>query len=312
MTLQTRTPATVEEFLAYKERFKNWGRWGEDDQLGTLNFITREVRRKAAGLVREGRSISCANPIQTRAVQPDEHRNSNPADHRMRVSGTGSGDYIGLSFHGFVNTHIDALCHRFTEADGVMYNGKPISLVTEEGALSHSIDRWNDGIVTRGVLYDIPRMRGTDYVSLDRPVEGWDLEDFAHEHGVEPRPGDAVLIRSGDSPFWAANPGFVFTGPRDGLSTPGVAVSALEFLYEHDAAILVWDLQEAGNHGMPATVPLHEVAIPYMGMTFVDNANLERLADACAAVGRYEFLFTVAPLVVIGGTGSPVNPIATL
>src|SRR5688572_2131665 len=109
MTLQTRTPATVDEFLGYKERFKNWGRWGDDDQLGTLNFITREVRRSAAALVREGRSISCANPIQTRAVQPDENRNNNPADHRMRVSATGSGDYIGLSFHGFVNTHIDAL-----------------------------------------------------------------------------------------------------------------------------------------------------------------------------------------------------------
>ena len=312
MTLQTRTPATVEEFLGYKDRFKNWGRWGDEDQLGTLNFITPDVRRQAAALVREGRSISCANPIQTRAVQPNENRNRNPADHRMRVGTTGSGDYIGLSFHGFVNTHIDALCHRFTEANGVMYNGKPISLVTDEGALSHSIDRWNDGIVTRGVLYDIPRMRGEDYVSLDRPVEGWDLEDFAREHGVEPRAGDAVLIRSGDAPFWAANPDFVFTGPSEGLTTPGVAVSVLEFLYAHDAAILAWDLQEAGNHGLPATVPLHEVAIPYMGMTFVDNANFERLSEVCAETGRYEFLFTIAPLVVLGGTGSPVNPIATL
>lgn len=312
MGMATRTPATVEEFLGYKQRFNNWGRWGDHDQFGTLNFITPEVRRGASALVREGRAISCANPIQTRAVQPAEHRNNNPADHQMRISATGSGDYIGLSFHGFVNTHIDALCHRFTEANGALYNGKSISLVTETGALSHSIDQWRDGVVTRGVLYDIPRMRGADYVSLDRPVEGWDLEDFARTHGIEPRAGDAVLIRSGDAPFWSANPDFVFTRPNDGLSTPGVAVSALEFLYEHDAAILAWDLQEAGNHGLPATVPLHEVTIPHMGMPMLDNANFERLAEACAETGRYEFLFTVAPLVVMGGTGSPVNPIAML
>ena len=309
MTLETRTPPTVEEFLDYKRRFSNWGRWGDDDQFGALNFITPEVRRSAAALIREGRAISCANPIATRAVVPDEHRNPNGADHRMRVSATGSGDYLGLSYHGYINTHLDALCHRFTGENGQLYNGKPISLVTEEGARSHSIDNWRDGIVTRGVLYDIPKLRGTDYVTVDRPVEGWELEDFAREFGVEPRPGDAVLIRSGDAPFWAANPDFEFTRP---LSTPGVSSSALEFLHAHDAAILAWDMQEAGGHGLPATVPLHEVAIPHMGMTFVDNANFERLAEACAELGRHEFMFSVAPLVVIGGTGSPVNPLVML
>ncbi len=308
MSMATRTPPTPQEFEDYKRRFSNWGRWGADDQSGTLNFITPEVRRHAAALVREGRAISCANPLATRAVVTSESRNPRPVDHQMRVGPTGSGDFIGISYHGFVNTHIDALCHRFTRADGELYNGKPISLVTEQGAQSHSIERWRDGIVTRGVLYDIPRMRGMDYVTHARPVEGWDLEDFAREHGIEPRAGDAVLIRSGYTPFWAANPDFKF----EMMNTPGVGSSVLEYLFAHDAAILVWDLQEAGGHGLPATVPLHEVAIPFMGMTFVDNANFERLAEACAETGRYEFLFTVAPLVVIGGTGSPVNPIATL
>lgn len=309
MSMATRTPVTQAEFEDYKRRFNNWGRWGPDDEFGALNFITPEVRRAAAALVREGRAVSCANPIATSAVWPDTNRNPNPADHRMRLSPTGSGDYIGLSYHGFINTHIDALCHRFTGPDGQLYNGKPNALVTEDGARSHSIDRWRDGVITRGVLYDIPRLRGTDYVTLDRPVEGWELEECARRFGFQARPGDAVLLRSGDASFWAANPDFVFTRP---LSTPGVGSTVLEYLYAHDVSILAWDMQEAGSHGLQATVPLHEVAIPYMGMTFVDNANFERLSEACAELGRYEFLFTVAPLVVMGGTGSPVNPIATL
>ncbi|MBM3139905.1 MAG: cyclase family protein [Chloroflexi bacterium] len=308
MTLATRTPPTAEEYLAYKQRFNNWGRWGRDDQLGTLNHITEETRRAAAALVRVGRSVSCANPIATRAVVASERRNPNPADHRMRVGPASSGDYIGVSYHGFVNTHIDALCHVFTGEGGELYNGRPASLVTEDGARSNSVDFWRDGIVTRGVLYDIPKMRGTPHVTLDRQVEGWDLEDFAKQHGVTPRAGDAVLIRSGCDPFWAAHPDFEFSFPPN---TPGVGASILEYLHAHDAALLGWDLQEAANQHLPGRIPIHEVAIPHMGMPLLDNANFERLSAMCAEVGRYEFLLVIAPLVVIGGTGSPVNPIAT-
>ncbi len=308
MTLATRTPPTPEEYLAYKERFNNWGRWGEDDQLGTLNHITPDGRRAAAALVREGRSVSCANPIATRAVVPDERRNGRPADHQMSVSPWSSGDYIGVSYHGFVNTHIDALCHIFTGEGGQIFNGRPASLVTDEGAKSNSVDFWRDGIVTRGVLYDIPRMRGIPHVALDAPVQAWDLEDFAQQHGIEPRAGDAVLIRSGHDPFWLANPSHQFAFPPN---TPGVGASVLEFLHAHDAALLGWDLQEAADQGLPGRIPIHEVAIPHMGLPLLDNANFERLSETCAALGRYEFLLTVAPLIVVGGTGSPVNPIAT-
>ena len=180
--------------------------------------------------------------------------------------------------------------------------------MTEDGARSNSVDYWRDGIVTRGVLYDIPRMRGADYVELGQPVEGWDLVDWAAQQGVEPRARDAVLIRSGGDPFWAANPDFEFSFP---FNTPGVAPSVIEYLYEHDAALMGSDLQEAGGHGYPARIPVHEIAIPHMGLPLLDNANFERLADVCAELGRYEFLFVIAPLVVEGGTGSPVNPIAT-
>ena len=132
MSLADRTIPTPEEFDAYKERFSNWGRWGEDDQLGTLNHISEDVRQQAAGLVQTGRSVSCARPLATEQVLSGR-RNESPADHRMNIGGMGSSDYIGVSYHGFANTHIDALCHIFT-ADGRLYNGRPKSDVTEDGA----------------------------------------------------------------------------------------------------------------------------------------------------------------------------------
>ncbi|HAC18470.1 MAG TPA: hypothetical protein DCF78_07810 [Dehalococcoidia bacterium] len=264
-------------------------------------------------MVQDGRTVSCSNPLATSAVVPDERRNGRPADHIMSVGPSASGDYVGVSYHGFVNTHIDALCHIFTgdaNEGGRLYNDRDPALVTETGALTNSVDNWRDGIVTRGVLYDIPRMRGQDYLETDNPVEGWDLEDWAKSVGIEPRDGDIVLVRSGSDKFWAANPDFEFSFPPN---TPGNAPSIIEYLYDTNASMLGWDLQESGHqhYEYPARIVIHEVVIPHMGMPLLDNANFERLAEVCAETGRYEFLLTIAPLVVNGGTGSPVNPIAT-
>jgi kynurenine formamidase len=213
-----------------------------------------------------------------------------------------------VSYHGFANTHIDALCHIYTD-DGLLYNGHPRSAVTPAGALHGSIDQWRDGIVTRGVLYDVPGFRGVPYVRADAPVHGWELEDIARAEGVQPQSGDAVLVRMGLTEFWAANPGF-----EPPWHAPGLHASALEFLYEHEAALLGWDLMEAPGqewYGAPS-LPIHSIAIPYMGLPLLDNANFDALADACVESGRYEFLLTIAPLIVVGGTGSPVNPLAIL
>ncbi|MEX0751073.1 MAG: cyclase family protein, partial [Dehalococcoidia bacterium] len=149
----------------------------------------------------------------------------------------------------------------------------------------------------------------TGYVTDDAPVHGWELEDIAREQGVTPQGGDAVLVRMGLAAFWAANPDF-----EPPWLAPGLHASALEFLYEHDAALLGWDLMEAPGqeaYGAPA-LPIHSIAIPYMGLPLLDNANFDALAEACAAAGRWEFMLTIAPLVVLGGTGSPVNPIAVM
>ena len=313
MGLSDRKPVTAAEYLGYKSRFNNWGRWGESDQSGTLNHIDRSSVLGAVNLIETGETVSCANPIATREVVQDPKRNPRPADHEMSVTQTGSGDYIGVYYHGYVNTHIDSLCHFFTESvenDGKLYNGADPSLITESGAKTHSVDNWSSGIVTRGVLYDIPELRGTDFVEYEQPVEGWDLQDWADQVGVTPRKGDAVLIRSGYSAFWAANPDHEITSPP---KTPGNAPSILEYLYETDASLLGWDLQETGfrSDQYPARIAVHEVAIPHMGMPLLDNADFDALAEACKRNGRYEFHITIAPLVIKGGTGSPVNPIVT-
>ncbi len=305
MSLADRTIPTPEEFDAYKERFSNWGRWGEDDQLGTLNHISEDVRQQAAGLVQTGRSVSCARPLATEQVLSGR-RNESPADHRMNIGGMGSSDYIGVSYHGFANTHIDALCHIFT-ADGRLYNGRPKSDVTEDGALNNSVDFWRRGIVTRGVLYDVTRHRGVVHVSFDKPVHGWELADIADAEGVQPGSGDAVLVRCGATEFWTANPDF-----EPVWQAPGLHASTLEFLYETDAALLGWDLMEApeqDQYKAPA-MPIHSTAIPYMGLPLLDNADFDELATVCAELGRWEFQLVIAPLYVKGGTGSPVNPIA--
>lgn len=298
---------TREQYEVYRQRFNNWGRWGEGDQLGTLNHITADTRRRAAGLVRSGRTVSLARPLATERVLPG-HRNQRPADHRIETGGFGCSDYVGVSYHGFANTHIDGLCHIFT-TDGRMYGGRPKSDVTPDGALNNSVDHWRGGIVTRGVLYDVVRHRGVPHVTAGRPVHAAELEEIAKAEGVTPEPGDAVVVRMGAAAFWAANPAF-----EPVWGAPGLHATAMEFLYAHDAALLCWDLMEApGQDALQApSLPIHFVAIPYMGMPLLDNADLEDIAAACAEEGRWEFMLTIAPLVVIGGTGSPVNPIAVL
>ena len=312
MTLADRTPPTAEEYDAYRTRFSNWGRWGDDDEFGTLNHVTADVRRASAQLVQEGRSISLSRPLDTAAGPANPY----PAHHFVGVEGSGSMmDYFGMFIHGFTQTHIDALCHLSVEEGGAFWNGKEFGHSHMPAEHTGTIDYWRDGIVTRGVLYDIPRLRGVEYVAPGAPVHGWELEDAAAAQGIEPAAGDAVLIRSGRNAYYAA------TGERPGFGCPaGVHASCIEFLYEHDASLLVWDMQDApiADQGIPNPLPIpvplhvHHIVIPYMGMPIVDNADFEALAVECARLGRYEFQLVIAPLVIPRGTGSPVNPLVVL
>jgi kynurenine formamidase len=313
MSLAQRTGPTAEEYAGWRERFCNWGRWGDDDELGTLNFITPEVRAAAARLVQSGESVSLARPIDTFASPANPY----PATHSIALEGSGGmADYVGLYIHGFTQTHIDSLCHLPT-ADGRYWNGKPIGSRGMPATHSGTIDFWRSGIATRGVLYDIPRLRGTEYVQPGEPVMGWELADAAAAEGVEPQAGDAVIIRSGRYRYDELHPD---QGPTFGCPT-GVHASAVEFLYGTNASLLCWDWQDAPTdqqggvpNPMPYAIPLHvhHMVIPYMGMPIIDNADLEDIAQACSRAGRWAFQFVVAPLVVPWGTGSPVNPLAVL
>jgi kynurenine formamidase len=310
MGLHDRTPPTAEDYARYPERFSNWGRWGPDDQVGTINHITLDVRKAAAALVRDGRAVSLSLTIG----DPPRASLRSGFEQEMQIGEAGSGDRLLIRFHGWSITHLDALCHMFTGPGGQLYNGRPSSDVTEGGALSGNVQAFANGIITRGVLYDVLRFRGTPYVTLDTPVHGWELQDIAAAQGITPRAGDAVVIRSGAGAFYAAHPQFG-NGMADAM--PGVHASAVEFLYETDAALVVWDLLESGSTGIPSrlrdgmdAIPMHEICIPFMGMPMLDNADLEALSATCSELGRYEFMLFVAPLVVKGGTGSPVNPIA--
>ena len=312
MSLSNRTPPTEVDYAAYRERYRNWGRWGDEDELGTLNHITPATRRAASELVREGRTVSLSRPLDTKAGPANPY----PAHHFVGTPGSGGIiDYVGMFIHGFVPTHIDALCHLPT-TEGTTWRG--VALDKSRLPVEHSgtIDFWRSGIVTRGVLYDVPRHRGTVSVVPGKPVHGWELADIAEASGIEPRPGDAVIIRSGREPFWESRPDEPTTS-----SVAGVHASCIEFLYETDAAMLVWDMQDAptADQGIPnpgrsqaTAVHVHHILLPYMGMPIVDNVDAEELATLCDELGRWEFQLVVAPLDIPGGTGSPVNPIAIL
>ena len=312
MGLIERTPPTVDEYRAYPARFSNWGRWGDDDELGTLNHITDDARRAAAALAIEGRTVSLSRSVDTFSGPANPY----PAHHFVAMEGSGGMlDYFGMFIHGVTQTHIDALSHlgAHDHGSGVYWNGKPFGPLRMPSERSGTIEHWRRGIATRGVLYDIPRLRGTTWVEPDAPVHGWDLVDAAAACGVEPRRGDAVVIRCGRGAFEAAHPDRAEFG-----SPSGVHASCIEFLADTEAAVLVWDWQDAptAQQGLPNPLPIdhplhvHNVVLPYLGMPIVDNADLEPIAGTCQELGRWEFLLTIAPLVIEGATGSPVNPIA--
>jgi kynurenine formamidase len=284
----------------------NWGRWGADDQRGAINLIDARKRCEAAALVRTGRTVSLSRDYPKGPAA----NNPRPAQHYMRVETKGdrggySADYYGIDYHGFAATHVDALCHVWDE-NGAWNGRDPSNFLTSEGATWGGIENWRDGVTTRGVLFDVPAHRGSPYVRDGSPVQGEELRVMADEENVALRPGDAIVVYSGRGAYerdhgpWASGP-----------MRPGLDASCLWFIRESDCSVLVWDMMEMGprSHDGPVPFTLHGGISSY-GMALVDNARLEDLAVACSEEGRYEFMLTFAPLPVVGGTGSPVNPIA--
>jgi kynurenine formamidase len=304
---------TQQDIDRWLKEQSNWGRWGKDDQKGTLNLITASKKKQAAALVKEGFSVSLARNMDTQTAV------DNPAgafeDVMIRDGSTGNGvsDRISVAYHEGVTTHIDALGHRLV--NGTMYNGYPRKdYVTMQGGLTRdSIINMKDGVFTRGILMDIPRLKGVPYLEPSTPIYVEDLEAWETQAGIKVTKGDAIFIRTGRWVRRAKLGPWVVTERQAGLDA-----SVIPWLKKRGVALIG---SEAALSVRPApsttqinnpddSHPAHDFALYGLGMPVIDSCDLDALAEAAAARKRWEFLLTAAPLAMPNGAGSPINPIA--
>jgi kynurenine formamidase len=316
MTAGRSVPAQ-EEVLGYFSTLSNWGRWGEDDEFGTLNHITDDVRLAAARAVRHGRGVSCGWEV---AVPDDMDRSTTTCPCAADMPGAEnmparfhadrrwgfSNERLGIMFHGNTITHVDSPCHIFW--DGTMYNGRPHSLVdTATGSAWAAVTAAANGIVTRGVLLDIARVRDVPWLEPGLGVFPDDLEEAERRQGVRVRPGDAVLLRTGYGRLRHE------TGESSGFTQAGWHVSCLPWLHERQVALIgadtPQDVQPSGYDEV--LMPVHAVGLVAMGLWLLDNCDLETCATTAAELDQWDFHLAVAPIRFAGTSGSPVNPIAT-
>ena len=304
---QTLTSSDVKGLF---EKLSNWGRWGKDDERGALNFITNQKRAAAARLVQTGESVSMALPLAT-IPAPD---NPSPVTHLMVQAGADSreqplpysGDYFAIAPHGMANTHIDALCHVFW--NNKMYNGFDASEVGSQGAKKCAIDITRSGIVSRGVLLDIARLKKVDWMEPREKILPEDLDAAEKAQKVRVEEGDVLLVRTGRAAMRKQKGGW--DPMRVGL--PGLDAACLPWLHERRVAVLgcdaVSDVVPSGYDGVP--LPVHVGTLVAMGIHLIDNADLDAVSATSVRLGRNEFMFSMAPLVLERGTASPVNPLA--
>jgi kynurenine formamidase len=304
---QSSHPATKADFDKWMKQLSNWGRWGKDDQRGTINLITPAKVKQAAALVKSGLTVSLERRLNTEKAAD----NGNPFTHTMTntgenpVAGAYAMDRYEISYHGYGHTHMDALGHAFL--NGRMYNGYPQSLVTKQGAARNDIAAFQSGLVTRGVIVDIPRLKGVPYLEPGQAIYVEDLEAWEKKTGVKIGSGDAVFVRTGR---WARRDA---QGPWNaGQTLAGLHVSVVPWLKQRDIAILGGD---GASDVAPSQVegvvqPVHFLMLIALGTPLFDNCDLEGVAETAARLNRYEFMFSAAPLAVPGGTGSPINPVA--
>ena len=301
------TQADIERLM---EELSNWGRWGPDDQLGAANLITPAKRLEAIALATEGITVSLEHRLLT------DEADDVPLPFERRMLGVpdltiepplmrGVSDNYNISYHGYSHSHIDSLCHILYK--GQMYNGVSQETITEEGCSNASIANLQGGIVTRGVLFDIPRLKGVPYLEPGTPIYMEDLEAWEGMAGVTVRPGDAIFIRTGR---WARRSD---VGPwAIAQQAAGLHASTMPWVKARDVSFLGSD---AAADVVPSRVdgvrlPVHMLTIVAMGVDLFDNQDLEELAETAAEQNRWEFMLVAAPLAVETGTGSPINALA--
>ena len=302
-----------EDYLRWTKELSNWGRWGPADERGTLNLITAEKMKLAAALVKTGVSISLAELQVPNVDDPASPYSGKPyvmtmnlRDFEQRASkerfSSPPPEDLGMSAHGG-RTHIDSLAHMFYEGRG--YNGISYKEVTEKGAAKNAVDRMRSGIVTRGVLIDIPRLKKVPYLDSDARVYPADLDAWERMAGVKVSAGDALFVRVG---HWARRKA---TGEHAERSA-GLDPTVIPWLKARDVAVMG---SEAVHDVMPnrdglGPAPVHWFALTFLGMSLMDYLDLDQLSEVAAQQKRWEFLVVIAPMPIKGATGSPVNPIA--
>ena len=304
------SPMSRPEFDALFARVNNAGRWGERDERGTLNYITPEVRRAAAAEVKKGITVSLAREMIS-GVPPGGF---GPIKVEMLVVsdsalGPSDGSVIwaaeqtSLFYHGWAYTHIDALSH-MPAYRGRGYNNAALEHAPPVGQNRNSVATMRDGLIARGVLVDLPALKGVSHVPPGGAIMASDFEAWEKRSGVQIRSGDVVLVRSGRWSTAAQN--------AKVERSAGVHPTAAAWLHARGAAALG---DESGTDTSPSAVaginsPLHVLALVAMGMPLIENLDLEQLAVEADAQQRWTFLLIIAPLRIRGATGSAVNPIA--
>ncbi|WP_106399469.1 cyclase family protein [Actinocorallia populi] len=318
MTLDRTDPEG--EIAKAAEKYSNWGRWGDDDVLGTVNFLTEAKRREGAALVRRGVSFSLAQSFDMNGPQKGWRRRTNPV-HTMLDTGTdaalgnqgfphgigGADDVIAMPLQ--CSTQWDGLGHIFDH--GRAWNGRPAEkVVTSDGDLVTGIETLAAPIVGRGVLLDVGRVIGTDGELPDGfAITEEHLVATAEAHGVAVGRGDIVCVRTGQLAR-ARRDGW---GDYAGGPAPGLSFTSAGWLHRTEIAAIAtdtWGFEVRPNEFDEAFQPLHQVAIPNMGLLIGEMWDLEALAADCAEDGVHEFFLTAPPLPVTGAVGSPVNPLA--
>lgn len=302
----TVTPA---DYLRWRTELRNWGRWGPNDQKGTANLITPSKVQEATKLVKAGLVVSMSHAVpQAVAADVGEaqvfHRTTNA------VGATGTTDNYQVSYHGLAVGHTDAFCHFFFE--GQMYNGYSVkdSITPETGCTQGSIMARRDGIVTRAVLYDMPQLKGVDWIEPGTPITRADLEAWERKAGVKVGPGDVIMLYVGRWKRRAA------LGPHAG-QVAGFYADTIPFFKARDIAFAGHDFNIDWNprpgwgpeQNIPGN-PIHQALLVWLGVGIVENLDLEQVVETARRLKRYEFMMTFAPIPVEGGTGSPVNPLA--
>ncbi|MEU6374455.1 cyclase family protein [Streptomyces sp. NPDC046909] len=303
------------EFHEIAKRVNNWGRWGADDEIGTLNLITDEVVREAAAEIRTGRRVPLSLPLKEDGVQTGVIPGRvNPLHTMVQINqeifGPGtvacSDDAVTMGLQAA--THWDALTH--VSHSGVLYNGRPAGSITPHGGAEFSgIDKARH-IVSRGVLLDVARARGTSRLGGSYAVTPEDLEAAEALAGTRVRAGDIVLVRTGQIQVYLGGDKHAY-----GFPSPGLSIRTPEWFHARDVAAVANDtltFEIFPPEVEDLWLPVHALDLVEMGMLQGQNWNLEELSTACGEEGRYTFLLSAMPEPFVGGTGTPVAPVAVL